>query len=295
VPWRTRLRTLFNRINAAEFLLYLRRFRPDVAVCTHFLPLEVMAGLTRRPPGRHLYCAVTDFAAHSLWMVRRVARYYVATEEARRQLIRRGQPEQGVRVLGIPVDPAFAGRADAHRVRSRLGLRPDLFTVLMVSGGFGMGAVHELLRVFQNSHLRCQFIVVAGTNEKLRRRVTAVSRDMGQPVAVLGFVDCMHELMDASDLVVTKPGGLSTAEALAKGLPMLLTDPIPGQEQRNCEHLLENGAAQRLFEVADAPHRVRQFIENPGLLDGMRSRSRALGRPDAARNIARDILSTVSG
>lgn len=291
VAWRARIRSTFNKINAADFLSFYRDFAPTVAVCTHFLPLELLAATRRRNRlGARLHCAVTDFAVHSLWMVDHVDRYYVASEEARRQLLRRGQPQDGIRVTGIPVDPVFAARVDAREARRRLGLQPDLPTVLILSGGFGVGAMPDVIRAFRGACPRCQLVGVAGASEKTRRQAAALAREASVPVTVFGRVDNMHEFMDAADLVITKPGGLSTSEALAKGRPMLLTEPIPGQEQRNCEHLLESGAALRLYEADDAPEKVRQLLDDANLLPCMTACARALGKPDAAREIARDIL-----
>ena len=292
VPWRAKVREIFNQINMAAFFGFYREFAPDVTICTHFMPLEVLASLLRRRRlTRRIYCCVTDFAVHSLWIAQGVNGYYVATEEARRQLIRRGQPEGDVVVAGIPIDPVFAERRDAPDARQALGLRPDLPLVLALSGGFGVGSTAEVIRAFSGYEgPACQIVAVAGANPKLRRRAQAAAREAAVPVTVFGRVTHMHALLDAADLVITKPGGLSTSECLAKGRPMLLTDPIPGQEQRNCEYLLECGAARRLYHPADAPAMVARLLGEADTLACMRGNVQRIGTPHAARNIVRNIL-----
>lgn len=292
IPWRAKLREVFNQINAASFFGFYRGFAPDITVCTHFMPLEVLSSMSRR---RHvplnIHCCVTDFAVHSLWVSTGVRCYFVATEEARRQLARRGQPEADVVVAGIPIDPVFAERREAAEARRALGLRADLPMVLALSGGFGVGATTEVIRAFTTyAGPACQVVAVAGANPKLRRRAEAAAGGAAVPVTVFGRVANMHELLDAADLVITKPGGLSTSECLAKGRPMLITDPIPGQEQRNCEYLLERGAARRLYDPVDAPVVVARLLDEPGRLDQMRENVARIGKPHAARDIARHIL-----
>lgn len=290
-PWRRKVRSAFNKINAPLFLRYARDLHPDAIVCTHFMPLELISTAKRK--GRldtPLYCVVTDFAVHALWMVEGVNGYYVSTEDARQHLLRQGVGAERVSLTGIPIDPVFSLKPGGAASRARLGIDPELPMVLVLSGGFGVGPAVDLIRSFRGSEVRCQMVVVAGANESLRQQAEEAAREIRQPVKVYGFVNNMHELMDAADVVVTKPGGLTSSEVLAKGLPMLIVDPIPGQEQRNAEHLLESGAALRLFDIQDAPWKVSSMLEDPTRLAEMRRRAAALGRPSAAEEIVKDIV-----
>ena len=131
--------------------------------------------------------------------------------------------------------------------------------------------------------------MVAGANQALQRDAEREAAALPVPARVFGFVSNIHELMDAADVAVSKPGGLTTSEAMAKGLPMLIVDPIPGQEQRNAEYLLENGAARRLYEPDDAPHKIEAMLGSPGQLAEMQKCARRLGHPQAAAEIVRDI------
>ena len=222
-PSRQKIRAVFNKLNTPLFFKFYDEFAPDVTVCTHFMPLELIS--TRAKRGKTdapLFCVVTDFAVHALWIVERVTGYYVATEEARRQLIRKGQPPEHVKVTGIPIDPVFSQGLAPAEARKKLGVRPDIPTVLLLSGGFGVGPTADLIRSLREMDMPCQFMVVAGTNEKMKKDAEAAASGLSMPVKVFGFVNNMHELMDASDLVISKPGGLTTSEVLAKGRPMLI-------------------------------------------------------------------------
>jgi processive 1,2-diacylglycerol beta-glucosyltransferase len=290
-PLRKHVRALFNKINAPRFTDFVDELAPDAVVCTHFMPLERLSTRTRHGKfSTPLYCVVTDFAVHSLWMVDRVTAYYVANEESRRHLLRNGKSPEDVAVTGIPIDPVFAARKQAEAARTALGLEPGLPAVLILSGGFGVGPTVELIAAFKEATRPCQLLVVAGANEKLRKEAEAVAGTVGRPVKVFGFVNNMHELMDAADVVITKPGGLTSSEVLAKGKPMIIVDPIPGQEQRNCECLLEGGAALRLFDVHDAPYKVERLLSDPRRLEEMRRNAKSLGHPNAGRDIVADIL-----
>lgn len=294
-PLRRRIRSIFNQVNAPLFLRFVKDLAPDAVVCTHFMPLELISTARRRRRlDCPLYCVVTDFAVHSLWMVENVDGYYVASEEARRQLVRQGVSADRVRVSGIPIDAAFESRLSPQAARRKLGADPRLATVLMLGGGFGVGPTVELIRAFREATVPCQLLVVAGANEKMRAEAEAAIREIGLRAKVYGFVTNIHELMDAADLVITKPGGLTSSEVLAKGKPMLIVDPIPGQEQRNCEHLLEAGAALRLYDVNDGPWKAAALLADPSRLQEMRRHAEAIARPAAARDIAEDVLKRLS-
>jgi processive 1,2-diacylglycerol beta-glucosyltransferase len=290
-PWRKEVRAAFNKMNTLSFLKFYRDYDPDIAVCTHFMPLQLLTRASRRRK-RHarVYCAVTDFAVHALWILENTDTYYVAMEEARRHLIRRGQPAERVKVTGIPIDPVFEQSQPKAEALKALGLPSDLPVVLLLSGGFGVGPTLDLIRAFGQEKPVCRLVVVAGANARLKEEAEALAKTIRTPVVVHGFVTNIHVMMDACDLVISKPGGLTTSEVLAKGRPMLVINPIPGQEQRNCETVLEAGAAARLFEVEDAYFKVKTLLDDPELLDQMSRRAKRFGHPGAAAAIVTDIL-----
>jgi len=212
--------------------------------------------------------------------------YCVAAEETKARLVARGAPAAQVLVTGIPVSAKFSGPIDAAAVRKDCGLRDDLPILLILSGGFGMGPVAQILAALDQIERPFQTLVVAGRNEALRRELA--SQDRRHPTHVLGFVTNMHELMAVSDLLITKPGGLTTSEALALGKPLFILNPIPGQEAANSDFLLERGAAAKVTRVEDLPFRVGQLLGSKKLADMARAAA-ALGRPAAAADICRAV------
>jgi processive 1,2-diacylglycerol beta-glucosyltransferase len=289
-PVERRVRTVFNKLNAHSFFGFLRDEKPDAVLCTHFMPLEMIASLP--PHRRHnlpLFGVVTDYAAHALWYCDSVNAYYVATEEARRQLHRKGQPLSGLVLSGIPVMPEFAARTTPAAGREKLGLNPGVPAVLVLSGGYGVGPTVEMLRACAAEPPACQLLVVAGKNAEMEQAAQAALAGSRVQAKIYGFVNNVHELMGASDLIISKPGGLSTAESLAKGRPMMIVEPIPGQEQRNAEWLLENGAAVRLHEAADTSWKLGTLLAEPARLAALGAHAAALGRPAAAADILADV------
>jgi processive 1,2-diacylglycerol beta-glucosyltransferase len=234
---------------------------------------------------------VTDFEAHALWMEQSVDLYCVAAEETKAGLVARGVEAERVLVTGIPVSLRFELRIDARAVRRQLGIRDDLPTLLVLSGGFGMGPVQEILEALNQLTTPVQVLVVAGRNAQLRSDLA--SRDHRHPTRVLGFVTNMHELMGVADIILGKPGGLTTSEALALGRPLFVFNPIPGQESANSDFLLERGAAAKVNRAEDLPFRLSQLLKSKKLQEMARA-ARALGHPEAARAVCDATVERVS-
>jgi processive 1,2-diacylglycerol beta-glucosyltransferase len=216
--------------------------------------------------------------------------YCVAAEETKARLIARGASPETVLATGIPVSARFAEPVDAAGVRKRLGLRDDQPVLLVLSGGFGMGPVAEILAALDKVEQGFQSVVVAGRNQELRRDLA--SQDRSHPTHVLGFVSNMHELMAVADLVISKPGGLTSSEALAMGKPLFILNPIPGQEAANSDFLLERGAACKVNRVEDLPFRIGQLLGSKKLSD-IGKAARRLGRPLAAQAICEAVAARV--
>lgn len=283
----SRLRRALARVTAGKFVRRLKQFKADVVLCTHFMPLEILGRLQqgRGKPAAFIASVVTDFEAHALWMEPCVDLYCVAAEETRARLLARDVPAERVVVTGIPIAARFAARVDAAAVRRRMGLRDDLPVVLVLSGGFGMGPVAEIVAELNKVAAPIQVVVVCGRNEELRRELAIVERRF--PLHVLGFVTNMQELMAVAEIVLTKPGGLTSSEALAMGKPMFILNPIPGQEAANSDFLLEQGAAAKANRVEDLPFRLEKLL-GTSKLAAMGQAARALGKPGAAQAVCRE-------
>lgn len=290
-PNEAKIRTVFNKLNTLTFTKYFKELQPDAVICTHFMPLEILsAAIEEGKTSVPLYCVVTDFAVHSLWLMKNVERYYVANEESKRYLVRHGQFGESVECTGIPIDPIFSKSLASEEAKALLGLDRNLPAVLILGGGFGVGPTAQLLRSFEHIGPDCQIMVVAGKNQDMQREAEAIGKTLRIPVKVFGFVNNIHELMDAADLIISKPGGLTTCEVLAKHKPLVIIDPIPGQEQRNCEYLLEIGAAVRLYDIDDAPYKIEELLDDKTRMRQMAANAEKAARPRAAFDILQDII-----
>ena len=289
-----RIRAIFPSNSRQRFGRYVKETRPDVVLCTHYFPLETLNHLRKKKDGpRPLAVSViTDFEAHALWMDSCVDLYCVAAAETKARLIARGAAEENVVVTGIPISARFSAKIDAREVRKTMGLRDDQLVLLVPSGGFGMGPVAQILAELDKLECPFQTVVVTGRNEQLRRDLAA--QDRKHPTRILGFASNMHELMAVADLLITKPGGLTSSEALAMGKPLLILNPIPGQEAANSDFLLERGAAAKVNRVEDLPYRVKQLLAGRKLADMARA-ARKLGRPQAARDICEEVTRRATG
>ncbi len=287
---KARARLAFNKLNCRAFEKLVQEAKPGAIICTHFLPLELLSDLKGR--GKltvPVHAMITDVSPHAFWVHEHIDHYYVATESGARELTQKGVETQRISVTGIAVDPIFAECTPGPRARKQLGL-PEQPTVLLSSGGFGVGPMLQLLESFRASRSNLSLVVVAGKNQSLQKECEAIAAKLPVPIKVFGFVSNMHELMDAADLIVTKPGGLTTTEILAKRKPMALVAPIPGQEQRNCEYLLEEGAAVRLYDTSDAAYYLEKWLGDEPRMKRMRAATRAIAKPDAAIEVARALI-----
>ena len=284
-----RIKELFPSRARTRFEKYVSEFKPDVVLCTHYEPVDALGLMRRKQKTKSPFVVsvVTDFEAHALWMDADVDLYAVAAEETKARLVARGAAAENVVATGIPIATKFAAKLDALAVRRSLGLRDDLPTLLVLSGGFGMGPVGKILSALDNISQAFQTVVVCGRNEELRRELAA--QDRKHPTRVLGFASNMHELMGVADLILTKPGGLTSSEALALGKPLFILDPIPGQEAANSDFLLERGAAAKVNRVEDLPFRIEQLLGSKKLGE-MAKAAKALGRLKSAEAVCNEVL-----
>lgn len=286
----SRFRRGAARAASEGFVRYLKRFKPEVVLCTHFLPPEILGNLEDKAGAEitpKIVSVVTDFEAHALWTEPSVDLYCVAAEETKARMTARGVAPESIVVTGIPISGKFSIKVDEDAVLKRMGLRDDSPVVLVLSGGFGMGPVAEILRELNKFQEPIQIVVVCGRNEELRRELAVAER--GHPTHVLGFVNNMQELMAISSLIITKPGGLTTSEALALGRPIFILNPIPGQETANSDFLLEHGAAAKANRVEDLPFKLGQLYGSHRLKD-MAKAAKKLGRPQAAKDICQEVI-----
>lgn len=301
-PWQNERRRLaLDKLNTRPFVKLLREYGPDVTVCTHFLPAEIISWL--RAKGRfHAPQAivVTDFDAHAMWLCHHYEQYFVALDETSAHLAQIGIPEDKITVSGIPVDPVFSEPKDKAAMRAKHNLRPGVTTMLVSAGGFGVGAIEHMVATLARLRHPAQAIVIAGRNQELKERLDSFAathdeRGGAASFKIIGYTTEMDELMTAADLVLGKPGGLTTSEALTKGLVFVVVNPIPGQEERNSDHLLEEGVAIRCNNLPTLAYKIDRLLDDPARFGRMRDRALALARPRAAETIVNKLLELNGG
>jgi processive 1,2-diacylglycerol beta-glucosyltransferase len=295
-PWKNERRRLaLDKLNTRPLVKFLREQQPDLIVCTHFLPAEIVSWLKAKEKlSSRQVIIVTDFDVHAMWLVHHYEHYFVALEEARVYLEALGIPPEKITVSGIPIDPVFARRKDKQEMRAKHGLVSDRTTILLSAGGFGVGSVDALIAAMMHLQHRAQIVAICGRNEELLQRLAREAAHLPPDATVLvkpfGYTNEMDELMTASDIVLGKPGGLTTCEALAKGLAFVIVNPIPGQEERNSDHLLEAGVGIRSNNLPTLAYKLDRLLADPARFATMQANSRRMGRPNAAREIVQQLI-----
>ena len=295
-PWENERRRLaLDRLNTIPFVKLLQDYQPDIAVCTHFLPAEIISWLKAK---KKISCpqaiVVTDFDAHALWLCHHYEQYFVAMEETRIHLEKIGIDAGKLTVSGIPIDPIFSVEKDKIEMRKKYGLEIDRTTILVSAGGFGVGKIEHTLQALAELKTPSQVLAMCGKNEDLKAKLEKLSTELMKKSDVIfqpiGFTREMDEYMSAADLIVGKPGGLTTCEALAKGLVFVVVNPIPGQEERNSDHLLEEGCAIKCNNLPTLAYKIDRILSDKTRFEAMRQNALHFARPNAANDIVEKLL-----
>jgi processive 1,2-diacylglycerol beta-glucosyltransferase len=292
--------TQFDRLNYKRYLQKLSELRPDAIICTHFLPyISISSELRRHNINAPVFAATTDFDIHQLWIDPIIERYFVFNKESAWQLRSKSVPEDKINVTGIPVMPEFQSKEKAQTVRRELGFSLNQFTLLVLSGGFGIGRVKDIVKQIAstlNTFPKRKFtlLVVCGKNDSVRAEVQAVCFPKNVDPHIFGFVTNIHKLMDASDVLISKAGGLTSSEAMAKSLPILIIDPIPGQESRNADLIVEHGAGWKAMNLANLSYKLQNILKTPTLLTKAQTATLQLAKPEAATIILTDVYDFLS-
>jgi processive 1,2-diacylglycerol beta-glucosyltransferase len=285
-PHPDRLRIAVERLNTQKLKEVVRDLNPDAVICTHFLPAELFSRWRRkRSFTRPVWLVVTDFDVHMLWVQANVSGYCTAAEEVAWRLQDRGVDPGIVHVTGIPIMPAFGDRLSRRTCAAELGLDHRRRTLLVMAGGAGLGGILKMVRRLLQIRENFQIIALAGRNLRMLSELQRVARNHPGRLFPLAFTPTIERVMRVSDLAITKPGGLTTSECLAMGLPMVVVNPIPGQEERNADFLLEHGVALKAYDETGLEFRVRALLGDTWRLAEMSRKARSLGRPDAAADI----------
>ncbi|MBF0619414.1 MAG: hypothetical protein HQL19_04540 [Candidatus Omnitrophica bacterium] len=278
------IRRIYNGMNAGPLVKFVREGNFDVVVSVHFFSAEVLGWMRRTGQLKaKVVVIVTDYDVHHIWVVDGVDEYCVASEFTRSRLVKMGVDENKIFVTGIPVDEKFTVVRDKKEVRGRLGLDAQKFTILLSTSSFGFGPIEELAELLHEE----QMIIICGNNKELFGRLTQKANPLHK---ICKFVNNMEELMAASDVMITKPGGLSITEALANNLPLIFFSAIPGQEAGNVRVLAANGIGWSDLALADIASTIRGLSCSPAAFHEAREKTKALARPHSVQDIIKRLI-----
>lgn len=267
---------------------------PDVIYCTHPFPVEMLSILKKKHKVDIPVVAIlTDYAPHAFWFYSCIDAYVVPHQDLLWEIKEKGVPKDTVYPLGIPICKQFLEPVDKDKLREELGLSSDKLTLLLMGGGLGMGNITKIYKELCFSSLDLQLIICCGNNTKLKNQLEYLSSRTLKKTLIFGYTDRVPEFMSVSDILVSKPGGLTISEALVKKLPMVITSTIPGQEEKNADYLTNNGIAARVKEFGELTHLIYQFAESKLRLSHMREMAEEKSKPNATRDIASLIISFI--
>lgn len=289
-PIRDQLRSLMAELAVTKLKDTIRQYAPAAIVCTHFLPAELLMRLKVEGELRiPTYTVITDHAVHSQWITPGVDGYFVASEFPRKLMIDRGVPAAIVHISGIPVNPEIAQPKDPQAMRAQHDLPLAGPVLSLFGGGLALQRVRRIVEGIIRLPYPGMLLVVAGRNAELPAALGDLRDGPQMRLRVLSQIDYVDDLVAASDMVITKAGGLIVSEVLARGAPLVVIDPIPGQEEWNADYLVSSGAGLQLRVVEWVPWTVEQLLGDPARLGRIRERARLVGRPNAARDIAEHV------
>ena len=290
----TKIRRNIERLNTRDLKKEISKLAPDAIICTHFLPAELASRRIEKgetmPP---IWVQVTDFDVHGLWVHPHIQGYFVASDEVAARLQARGIAADSIKVSGIPIMPQFSTPLNPALCANEIGINPNKLTLIMMSGGLGVGNIANMAQALLQLPSDFQIIALAGKNEKMLLELQTLAAQYPARLFPMGFTKTIEKLMAVSDLAITKPGGLTSSECLAMHLPMIVVSPIPGQEERNADYLLESGAALKAVDIPALCYKVQKLVQNPVHLDFMREHMAKVAKPTAANTVLSHVLSAL--
>lgn len=277
-----------NSVMKIKFEKYVKAVNPDIIVTTHVFAAQLIDALSDELRNKiKTIGVITDYTIHPFWDETNLDYYVTASELLNFQAEKKQMPMEKIKPFGIPIDEKFAEKISKAEARAALGLE-DKPTVLVMSGSMGFGKVLKKIKELDQLDIDFQMIVVCGNNKTLKNRVDRLIAN--KKILCYGYADNVDVLMDAADCVVTKPGGLTVSEGLAKGMPLILINPIPGQEDRNVEFLLNNGMAQLVTSTYSINEAIYQLFNNKWKVDNLPQGIKYIGKPYATRDLCEFIL-----
>lgn len=282
-----RLRILVEQLNLKSFLKMILNETWDIIIHTHFLSAEIISSLKSKKKINIPHMIVTtDYEIHRLWVANPCEHYCTATEDGYNYLNYWGVPKENISITGIPIHPFFNQHKDrilCLKSHNFIGDRP---IILQLSGGLGLGPIEIIYKELLNIKIPLEIVVVVGKNKTIEKKLEKIKKPLYHNTKIIGFTDKIHEFMAIADLIVSKPGGLTIAESLASGTPLAVVNPIPGNESRNCDFLLENGAAIKINDIETLHYKITKLLENKDKINQLKENALKIAKPYSAFEIA---------
>lgn len=287
-----KIKESIHKHNSPKLKKLFDEFRPDAVVCSQAFPCGMVADFKKTYVSRlPLLGVLTDYAPHSYWLYDTVDYFIAPSEDVLERFIQKGVPAEKIKVYGIPIDPRFTLKHNKEKLAGEFALNIDKPIILAMGGGQGLGPLVKIVSAFKKMRLDSQLVVVAGSNKKLYRRLKRKIKSSQKKICLFGLIANIDELMEISTLIITKAGGLTTAEAVAKGLPMVIVKPLPGQEEINTTYFLNRGAAVKITDEKLMPQFIQGLLASPATLKAMSDAALRMSKPNASFDIAKLVLS----
>lgn len=291
ISFYTKILRKMQSFSGKKMFNLIKTEKPDVIISTHFLPPPVLIRyLQKKSMNIPVYCVVTDFDIHNMWYTSGIAGYFVASDLIAHKLKSWNVEPEKIHVTGIPIHPVFQKPCNRPDLCREYDLDPDLPTLLFIGSGLTVKQVDSILRHITNNESTQQILLVAGRNTKLLKKLEKFKVPSNTILRTFGFVSEIEKLMSISDLIITKPGGLTVSECLVKNLPLLMVFPIPGQEERNADYVISTGAGIKANDPLELEYKIQNILRNPEMLKRMRKSAAKSARPDAAELIIHKVL-----
>ncbi|WP_282806476.1 MGDG synthase family glycosyltransferase [Clostridium tetani] len=287
----------FNEIMTYRLLPLIKDFNPDILIATHPFPTEMLSILkSKHKINRPIISILTDYAPHSFWLHPCIDAYIVSNKYMISEMVSKGIPKNTIYPFGIPVSRDFLTNYSREETLSEINFYSDKPTILVMGGSLGIGKITKIYENLLKINEGIQIIVIAGNNKKLYYELLSYrhSLDKDRTSYIIGFTDKVNKYMQASDLLLTKPGGLTITEALVSSIPLALFSPIPGQEEKNAEFLLTNNLAVDLGDGSNTKDIIEDLLKDKSKLSNIKENQRKFSKPDVGKNIYNLILNLIS-
>jgi len=286
-----KIKESIHNFNSPKLKTLFDKFKADVVVCAQAFPCGMVADFKKTFNSKlPLVAVLTDYIPHSYWIYDNVDYYITPSEEVTSRLIKKEVLPDKIKTLGIPFDPKFNQGVPKSAVMQKLGLSNNKPTVLIMGGGQGLGPMKKIVESLDKVEGDFQEIIVTGINKKLYNSLSRKIKKFKKHILLLGYVDNINELMSIADIIISKPGGVTTAEVLAKKLPMVIFRPLPGQEASNTAYLAEKKAAIKIDKITDIKKVIEDLLSNPGKLKQLSESAGRISKPNASLDIAKLLL-----